>query len=173
MDKDSLKKIISKGGMYFPIIALFFILDKTNNSLDLFVLFFAFSYVVLYDTLIIYLVSKIDPKIKKLLEEKRKDLALNEVIKGIVKITPSISGKIFWLVLAMIKIVFLSYVIVGLLELWEYHISKFLFFIGIITILYQLAKWINNFLGQVKIILNKNPSRKELSDYLGRIQKIK
>jgi len=155
MHKDLFKKIISKPGRYFPTITLFWVLNKTNDLVDLLILLLAFIFLIYSDKLILYFMLKIDrKKVESLLKQKKESEALDSILE---KVRPkSFSDFLLYIAMFIVNIIFILYSYYRLIPLWDHHISKFFIIVGFVAFLKGIIKFLYHFFRHFKVIVRES-----------------
>ena len=128
MDLETLKEVIDKGFSYFPIIALFYMLDKTNSYVDLCILLFAFIFTLGPTNLV----------------KKRISLSKDRIPFNVIT-----NRKILFIVM-LIEILVFGYSLIRLISLFNLNTAKFLIIIGIIPFFRKVRRYIINLESHLK-----------------------
>jgi hypothetical protein len=154
MNKEIFIKIINQPEVYLPTIILFWVLGQRNNLLDLIILVLTFFFLIYQDNIIRGLLQIVDKKnVKKLLKQKKRDKALNVVLKNI-NTTIMRNVPIFGMMLLTVVLLNI-YTFYRIIPFWKQDIAKFFLIVGGLAILNKLIFYLKNFRRYVKIIIKE------------------
>ncbi|MBU1975017.1 MAG: hypothetical protein KKG59_01290 [Nanoarchaeota archaeon] len=128
MDPAIVKKIIEKGPHVFMVLALFYVVEKTNYYLDLFMLIAATINFFIIQKMIAYWKTIVDINKVKKLKKQSKGKALDYFVSNH---TIDISKNIlYYLSLRLLELIILTYSFYRLIHLWSFLTAQYLFFLG-------------------------------------------
>lgn len=142
MELETLKKIGASASTYFPMIAWFYIVDKTNNSLHLWILLFATIYSLFRDAVITLFVSLYGGRIGQILKRKGRNAALDHALEKITPKTPR--ELLLYVTLLTVSIILNIWALVQLLDLRNLMIARYLFAIGGVFLLLGLYRYLRD-----------------------------